>query len=152
LGGARDIEIIHRVGADAGKFRTIERLWRAAFGRGHDLANGAPAQTAGAEDECLEKAVIELLPVALIDEFLDASLSDGRVGVIQQLPKVFDTALEQVAGLPSLLDSFTKVCHEKETMMGKAVRVVDCRMQRTGTWMEGDLAIGQDLKRWDSAG
>ena len=70
LRGAADVVEIHRVRADAGELRAAERLRRVPRSAcGHDLADGPPAQAAGAEGERLEKAVVQLVPRAGIDEF-----------------------------------------------------------------------------------
>lgn len=62
LGGARDVEVIHRVGADARELGPAERLRRAGLGPGDDFADGAAAQPASAEGERAEEAVVELGP------------------------------------------------------------------------------------------
>ena len=56
--GASNIEVVHRVGHDAWKLRAAERGWSAAFGRGHDLANGASTQSASAKRESFVKAIV----------------------------------------------------------------------------------------------
>ena len=77
--GARDVEIVHGVGAHARVLGAAVRPARALFRQGHDLAHRAPAQAAGSEGQCPEKPVVQFGPVAALDQFRHGGVID-RVG------------------------------------------------------------------------
>ena len=111
LGRARDIEIVHRVRPHAGELRAIERLRRAALGEGHDLADGAPAQPAGAEGERLKKAVIQLAPSRLGDQLLDARPVEERAAAVEKLQEILGRGFQQETLGRGFIDACAQVAH-----------------------------------------
>src|ERR1700719_70761 len=68
-----DVVKIHRVRSDAGEFRALVSRSLAMLSLRYNFADGAPAQSAGAELERLIKAVVQFLPFAGGDKFVDDS-------------------------------------------------------------------------------
>ena len=58
-------------------FRTPECLRMAALGDRHRPPDCAATQTAGAEGQCSEKAVVEFSPIRCIQELCNAVRNDG---------------------------------------------------------------------------
>ena len=81
---AADVVIVHGVGADAGVLRSVQRLRGARLGLRHELADGAPAQSACAERQRAEKTVVEFVPVPAVDQFRDAVLVDRAGAAAEQ--------------------------------------------------------------------
>src|SRR5437763_14846851 len=68
---ATNIGVVHRGGSNAWEFGAAERGRITEFRRGHDLANGAPAQSASTKGECFVKATIEFFPFVRLTELID---------------------------------------------------------------------------------
>ena len=76
-GGTANVEVIHGIGANAGVVWTLIRWGGAAFGLGHHSANGPSAQATGAKLELLKEAVVQLLEMAALGQFLNAGTIKG---------------------------------------------------------------------------
>ena len=78
LGSAADVVVVHRICADARKLRPPKSLRSAFLCFRHDSADGLATETAGPKRERAEKPVIQLLPIAGLDELGNGSLADRR--------------------------------------------------------------------------
>src|SRR4030095_12595215 len=94
--GARDIEIVHRVGANTRKFRVTECVWRPTLCFGHNLSDGATAQASRSKGECFVEAIVQFLPFICVDQFtknaadeFTLSTSQGHVDVCSSIGAQF---------------------------------------------------------------
>ena len=97
-GGAGDVVVIEIARADAGELGAFALCRTSPLGRSHDLADGASAETAGAEGELFEKTIVQFGPVAFTREPGHRGLGDGAFRAAEEFDDVVVTAPEQVSG------------------------------------------------------
>ena len=68
-GGARDIEIVHRVCANTGKFRATESVRRPKLCFSHDSPDSASTQASRSKGEGFVEAIVQFLPLICVDQF-----------------------------------------------------------------------------------
>ena len=111
LGGAPDALVVHHVRPHAGELRTPEFVRLAALRLSHDLPDGAPADSAGAEGEGAIKAVVQFVPFPGGDQFRDRLLRDRRSRRGEGGAQVLRTGFQESAGRHGLRDFRFHVSH-----------------------------------------
>ena len=68
----------------------------AALGLSHDFSNRAPAQSAGAELERFVEAIVQLVPRAAVDKFIDHLRIKIVRRAFEQVANIFHGGFEQL--------------------------------------------------------
>src|SRR4029434_6216734 len=112
-------------GTDARTLRPAQFVRRTTFGCGHDSTDRPAADSARAKSERAKEAVVQLCPLAGLDELPNRLRNDWRARALKHSPDVAGTGFEERAGRHRILD----LCHFVHCATFPAPALV-CKLQR----------------------
>ena len=143
---AADVVVVHRVGADAGELRAVQRLPLARFGLRHDLADGAPTQSTRAEGQRAEKAVVEFVPVLAVDQLGDTVLVDRAGAAAEQGGDILGAVGQELARLRGGLGLGDEIGHRGKLMKGPVFLDRRVNQQADGSTVDPPRLAVHDVK------